>query len=137
MHSIPKFAFIRPSVVKQISTQSTRVTNVYVLFPPPLSLYLSTLQSRMLVLEHGLLRIIVSTLLDILTPCKDPITGILKLRSSNYKHSRVFYIMYDLRYVHVCILCWVCSVHIELCRLCFPIDIIFFCYSKGEIVNLF
>ena len=53
----------------------------------------------MLVLEHGLLRIIVSTLLDILTPCKDPITGILKLRSSNYKHSRVFYIMYDLRYV--------------------------------------
>ena len=59
----------------------------------------SPLQSRMLVLEHGLLRIIVSTLLDILTPCKDPITGILKLRSSNYKHSRVFYIMYDLRYV--------------------------------------
>lgn len=58
----------------------------------------------MLVMEHGLLRIIVSTLLDILAPCKDPISGILKLRSSNYKHSRVFYIMYDLRYaslVHI------------------------------------
>ena len=63
---------------------------------PPTSIPLA--QSRMLVLEHGLLRIIVSTLLDILQPCKDPITGVLKLRSSNYKHSRVFYIMYDLRY---------------------------------------
>lgn len=77
-----------------------------------------SLQSRMLVTEHGLLSKIIGTLLEVLSPCRDPgmalltillphtltlslsrpsDTGILKLRSSNYKHSRVIYILYDLR----------------------------------------
>ena len=65
-------------------------------FLPP---SLSPVQSRMLVLEHGLLSVILNTLQDLLLPCKDPTTGCLKLRPSNYKHSRIFYIVYDLRCV--------------------------------------
>lgn len=55
----------------------------------------------MLVLEHGLLSVILKTLRELLTPCKDPATGCLKLRPNNYKHSRIFYIVYDLRYVKI------------------------------------
>jgi hypothetical protein len=51
----------------------------------------------MLVLEHGLLSVILKTLQDLLAPSRDPSTGCLKLRPNNYKHSRIFYIVYDLR----------------------------------------
>lgn len=60
-------------------------------------------QSRMLVVEHGLLSVILRTLQELLSPCRDPSTGCLKLRPNNYKHSRIFYIVYDLRYVLVCL----------------------------------
>ncbi|XP_064402875.1 E3 ubiquitin-protein ligase UBR2-like isoform X2 [Halichondria panicea] len=57
--------------------------------------------SRMLVLEHGLLKTILSTLLELLRPCVDctPPTPTYKFDSSNYKHNRLFYLMHDLRYV--------------------------------------
>ena len=57
-----------------------------------------SLQSRMLVLEHGLLSVMLKTLQDLLSPSKDSSTGCLKLRPNNYKHSRIFYMVYDLRY---------------------------------------
>ena len=53
----------------------------------------------MLVSEHGLLEKIIGTLLELLEPCVDPTSQTYKLRSSNYKHSRLAYIMYDLRWV--------------------------------------
>lgn len=55
-------------------------------------------QSRMLVLEHDLLKVILTTLLELLAPCVSN-GKTLKLNSSNYKHNRVFYIMHDLRWV--------------------------------------
>ena len=53
----------------------------------------------MLVLEHGLLKTILSTLLELLRPCVDrtPPTPTYKFDSSNYKHNRLFYLMHDLR----------------------------------------
>lgn len=56
-------------------------------------------QNRMLVAEHSLLEKIIGTLLQLLEPCVDPTSQTYKLRSSNYKHSRLAYIMYDLRWV--------------------------------------
>ena len=47
--------------------------------------------------EHGLLKIILNTLLELLAPGVS--AGTLKLNSNNYKHNRVFYIMHDLRWV--------------------------------------
>ena len=69
--------------------------------PPSLSPSLppSFPQNRMLVSEHGLLEKIIGTLLELLEPCVDPTSQTYKLRSSNYKHSRLAYIMYDLRWV--------------------------------------
>jgi len=72
--------------------------------------------SRMLVTEHGLLEKILGTLLELLAPCKDPTNGAFKPRSSNYKHTRMAYVMYDLRWVrapgHVTSTCpniWSCD----------------------------
>jgi E3 ubiquitin-protein ligase UBR2 len=53
--------------------------------------------SRMLVKSHGLLEKIVTTLTDLMTPCKSPDTGVLRLTKSTYKHPRVSYVMFDLR----------------------------------------
>ena len=70
----------------------------------------------MLVLEQGLLKTIVDTLLDLLQPCVDPTTAIYKMTSRNYKHNRIFFIMHDLRWawhllrcaaVMLCVLCQV------------------------------
>ena len=65
----------------------------------PPSLPPSFPQNRMLVAEHSLLEKIIGTLLELLEPCVDPTSQTYKLRSSNYKHSRLAYIMYDLRWV--------------------------------------
>ena len=53
----------------------------------------------MLVVEHGLLKTIVDTLLELLCPCIDSTTHMYKLSARNYKHSRIFFIMHDLRWV--------------------------------------
>jgi len=51
------------------------------------------------VLEHGVLKTIVDTLLELLRPCIDSSHGshTYKLTPQNYQHNRVFYIMHDLR----------------------------------------